>query len=549
VSLALSYDAAFMLDGLAVAAAGKQRLQEVTPRIRVLLPRSTAGRSLTISLLGYRGGQAWAGGQVDVTPIEDREVDGGTVTLQRLPCGVPPGPECELCGGMVCNTPPGDCYAAQGTCIDGRCSYAPDDSASCSDGDDCTTDHCVAGACLGLPATAACTTPPGPRCADSATLHTFTAPGLCSNRACTYPSFTERTCPGGCIEGICMSSTSGCTPGRWTISVVDATGDVGQRSALALDVQGGVHIAYHDRSAGALKYAYKASAAWTRATIEAAEHTGGDSPLAVDGQGVVHLAYEQGSRLRYGRLPVGGSAWQIETPVPVGYASMALALEDGGAVDIAYLGQNTGGGYPVEHARRAVGAPSFTTQLVEADARGGGFYGIALSLEADGAGDLHLGYHDEATGVRYARTAGGSWQAPELVHALSAEFTSLGLSRSSGTVHIAYRDIRDHRLRHASKAPGGEWRLEVADDVEYGGEFASLAVDAAGGAHVSHYNSTQQDLRYSYRPAGGTWTTTVVDSAGDVGGHTSLAVDAAGAVHVSYYDATNRELKYARRCP
>ena len=52
----------------------------------------------------------------------------------------------------VCNTPPGQCYAATGTCdnLSGGCSYAPKStSASCNDGKDCTSpDACDgAGAC------------------------------------------------------------------------------------------------------------------------------------------------------------------------------------------------------------------------------------------------------------------------------------------------------------------------------------------------------------------------------------------------------------------
>jgi MYXO-CTERM domain-containing protein len=59
----------------------------------------------------------------------------------------------DPCTGVTCATPPGSCYNAAGTCgNDGTCSYAArDTTASCDDGDRCTTDdHCDGhGKCIG----------------------------------------------------------------------------------------------------------------------------------------------------------------------------------------------------------------------------------------------------------------------------------------------------------------------------------------------------------------------------------------------------------------
>ncbi|HVW24391.1 MAG TPA: lamin tail domain-containing protein [Polyangiaceae bacterium] len=58
----------------------------------------------------------------------------------------------DPCNGVTCTTPPGGCYEATGTCNNGACGYAArDTTASCDDGNSCTSDdHCDGhGTCVG----------------------------------------------------------------------------------------------------------------------------------------------------------------------------------------------------------------------------------------------------------------------------------------------------------------------------------------------------------------------------------------------------------------
>jgi hypothetical protein len=107
---------------------------------------------------------------------------------------------------MVCNTPPGQCYAATGSCSAGSCSYAFT-TAACNDGDGCTVgDTCDgAGNCVGSPKV--CNTPPN-SCFK-------TAGATCSGGNCTYPANTGATCDDAnpCTSGETCDGSGMCNGG------------------------------------------------------------------------------------------------------------------------------------------------------------------------------------------------------------------------------------------------------------------------------------------------------------------------------------------------
>jgi hypothetical protein len=111
------------------------------------------------------------------------------------------------CGGSAisCNSPPGACYQAAGTCSNGTCSYAPKSAGtSCDDGDSCTSgDVCNgAGSCGG--SAISCNSPPG-ACYQSA--------GTCSNGTCSYaPKSAGTSCNDGdsCTSGDVCNGAGSC---------------------------------------------------------------------------------------------------------------------------------------------------------------------------------------------------------------------------------------------------------------------------------------------------------------------------------------------------
>ncbi|REG20767.1 hypothetical protein ATI61_120123 [Archangium gephyra] len=161
---------------------------------------------------------------------EQTSPDGGS--------GSDAGTETSCTDASHCNSPPGECYAAQGACMNGRCEYLPkptgdvchdaipptqcfNSSGTCSngvciasvkprgepcdDGNSCTSDTCDgAGSCSGLPSVGTscddhnpCTL--GDQCNSS---------GACSGtlRSCSSPH------PNQCYQytGTCNTSTGAC---------------------------------------------------------------------------------------------------------------------------------------------------------------------------------------------------------------------------------------------------------------------------------------------------------------------------------------------------
>lgn len=106
----------------------------------------------------------------------------------------------DPCTGVVCDAPPGPCYAATGSCQSGVCSYAPA-AGSCDDGDPCTTgDTCSAGTCSGT--NVVCDAPPATVCSDAMTLSVPDATGTCTGGSCGYGE-TAVACANGCVDGAC----------------------------------------------------------------------------------------------------------------------------------------------------------------------------------------------------------------------------------------------------------------------------------------------------------------------------------------------------------
>ncbi|HEX8700081.1 MAG TPA: kelch repeat-containing protein [Myxococcaceae bacterium] len=139
----------------------------------------------------------------------------GAACDDRDACTV--GEVCNGAGGCAgtpvsCNSPPGQCYEAAGRCSSGACSYAPKAAGSaCNDGNAGTlNDVCNgAGSCAGV---VACTTPP------SACHH---SPGTYSNGACTYLLKAEGT---ACGAGRVCNATGQCQSGCWIAGAYYAAG-------------------------------------------------------------------------------------------------------------------------------------------------------------------------------------------------------------------------------------------------------------------------------------------------------------------------------------
>ncbi|TLZ59221.1 MAG: hypothetical protein E6K13_10030, partial [Methanobacteriota archaeon] len=71
----------------------------------------------------------------------------------------------------------------------------------------------------------------------------------------------------------------------WNVSVVDALGNVGAYSSIAVDAAGHPHISYEDATSGTLKHAWHDGSVWNIETVRAVGCPEIFTSLALDSAG------------------------------------------------------------------------------------------------------------------------------------------------------------------------------------------------------------------------------------------------------------------------
>jgi hypothetical protein len=326
-----------------------------------------------------------------------------------------------------------------------------------------------------------------------------------------------------------LSSTPAAAQPLFSAETVDAAGNVGQYTSLALDAAGNPHISYQDASRGRARYARRAGSTWVAEDIGAGGVTS-NRALDLDSNDVPRVAVSAA----YGAAIAtrSNAVWSLETIG--GYAIWWAALDIGGddAPHIAYMWSIGSGTYQgfVAYDRGDIAPNLFVPQ------------NPSCSLAIDASNDPHLVVTlNEPDPMRYWVHRGGSWREETLP---VGSWPAIALD-GSGVPHVAFYDPAARDLVCGSRA-GGVWAFEMADATGDVGKYPSLVVDAAGGLHVTYYDATHADLKYAVKASpAGAWSVTTVDAAGDVGEWSSLRVIGGESVHVSYYDRTNGDLKYA----
>src|SRR6059036_615494 len=136
--------------------------------------------------------------------------------------------------------------------------------------------------------------------------------------------------------------------GAWSVETVDATGDVGSYSSLAIGSQGDPHISYVDNTNFAIKYANRRAGRWSIESIAGSGN--GSTSLRLDSQGNPRIGYQDGAT---GNLRYASAAIEVSDPAsavtwPVG-ARRTVRWDGTGRVDL-YLSTDGGNTWALEAA-------------------------------------------------------------------------------------------------------------------------------------------------------------------------------------------------------
>jgi len=319
----------------------------------------------------------------------------------------------------------------------------------------------------------------------------------------------------------------------------DIGDDVGIYTDIAVDRRGRPHIAYMDRTNGALKYAVGDPAGWKIHTIESGGSTGMFASMTISREGlrvVAYLAARQpngSTRFNVLRLaisstltPTRDSDWQIRT-----IESQSLAAY--GCEEQCNPGEVCRASDLQCHTPDPSGCPS-----------------------GCGAGERCIANRcsliDPLPPFRTLPLARGLWPSVQML--------------PDRTILVAYHDRIERNLKVARIAgpnpSTGAISVQTVDGRGAGtmddvGHYPSLFVTPGGEIHLAYMNATRRSVQYRNLGAG---LTTVVNErvesglgsatvpGGDlVGADPAVVVDASGTVRIAYQNATTGELRYARR--
>ena len=266
----------------------------------------------------------------------------------------------------------------------------------------------------------------------------------------------------------------------------------GRFSDISRDLSGGIHVAYYDQAANALKYAYRApNGLWSASVIlDSTPGSGQYLSMALNAAGEPAIAYSDGLHGDMKFAYKHGGVWKTETVESKGSVGLypSLMFDNSGRPTMIYYNKTRG------DLRFAV--RNMTTNRWS-------FENVQTADDAGRSGDLEV---DPATG-RFA---------------------------------CAYVDSTTNTVNYALHQKGGTWKVVKAAKTRGGAGSISLNYQFySSGPSIAFYDAYAADLKLTTQnESGAGFTTRMLVSKGAVGLYNTLVFNL-GWASVYTYDKSN----------
>lgn len=348
-------------------------------------------------------------------------------------------------------------------------------------------------------------------------------------------------------------------PTPWLTEEVANLGYAGAlETAIAIDHEGTVHVAYPTGLGGVMLARRSTGGSWVAEVARPVPHGPASIlglSLVLDSRGSYHMVFQEDD---HGSIHCIRDGEVVSTVSQSGSYSLAfpsLAIDGDDRLHLCYYDADLGGiVYAVKEPSGDLDPRLVTSEDFNKSGR------TAIAVDADGrAHILFAANWPYASPYPYFDlnylTVGPDGTVSEIQRKIASNVEgplSMALAED-GTPHIAftvrYYDLQTHsfdvRVFHCVRGPEGEWSGEQPFESGYLGRFPSIAVDADGGVHISGHCEILDCLKFCYRSPEGRWTIQTVEHTGDTGRYTSLAIDEANHAHIAYFDFNNTRIRYA----
>ena len=277
----------------------------------------------------------------------------------------------------------------------------------------------------------------------------------------------------------------------WITTTVDSDGSVGEYTSIAIDSSDKVHISYHlakgdNLTYGDLKYANNITGVFLSTTLDAGGDVGEYTSIAIDSSDKVHISYQSNKSLKYATNATG--AWVTTTVDSSGFTGRdtSIAIDSSGKAHISYYDETS---RYLKYATNATGV--LITKTLDFDGDVGEYTSIAI----DSSGKAHISYYDETNDdLKYITNAPGFW-GNLTIDSTGGLYTSMAID-TSGKAHISYYDETNDDLKYATNASG----VFVTTTLDSGGgvgEYTSMVIGSSERIHISYYDGTDDNLKYA----------------------------------------------------